>query len=642
MRASWLAAVSYALAGCAPPAGAPTRMEMPGVMRQALTAVSSLEATAELVAADGATTDPVPLARAADGVSFSGFIPAEPGDYRLEVVFRGVPQGGTDLLFLGRWTSDGFTVTAGASAAPQFSSRVDTIGRPEDGGDPDGDGFGNLDELLYGTDPTAADSDGDGVDDGEDCDPVDPADAFTIVSGGSVDDCDGDGVRRPDVSVGSGGNDCDDRDPTIHPGATDDCADGIDQDCNPSTCPVNDVTAPQIEAVDPPAGATVGCHTRVSATVRDDGNISSASLYLEEPVPGQPVTILMEKDAGDTYRTAYPFNFASSIDGLTPGQHSIEVRATDNGGNQTTEPVTYDFAFDVPSVTSLAPAVVGAQSAPFTLSVQASAVHGVASVQLMARKRSASGTYQTDLATELGRVEGPTGSVDVDPSTFEEGEHLLFLIVTDTVGNQLRPNSVAFPTGGTDGLTVDADYRCIAGPSAPKIPARVLVVGQDSYAPATMKDLYDRAVAEAAATDPSAVMVSIIGFGVRADGTVALDDAASYAKRWQFAFLNTANQRALTVSWYTPAYATTNPVIDDDAGNVTAEVPFGSPAALVDSDEVVNAYHQQGCPALVGDDDDYVLYHVVDQQPVVSVSSASGAFWRGSATSPVVEIFGCN
>lgn len=637
-----LTPVCLLVAGCSSPAGSPARMEVPGVIRQALTAVTDLEATAELVAANGSRTDPVPLTRASDGVSFSGFIPADPGDYRLEVVFRGAPAGQGGLLFLGRWTSDGFTVTAGATAEPRFSEPVDTIGRPGDAGDPDGDGFGNLDELLHGTDPTDADTDGDGVSDGQDCDPTDAADAFTIVSGGSIADCDGDGIRRPDVAVGAGGNDCDDRDPTIHPGAEDDCADGIDQDCNPSTCPVNDVMAPVIAAVEPPDGSTVGCHTRVSATIEDDGNVAAASLYVEEPVPGQPVTIVMEQESGDTYRAAYPFNIAASVDGLTAGRHAVEVRAQDNGGNQTVEPVTYDFAFDLPTVTSFTPAVVGAQSGPFTVSVSASSGRTIASIQLMTKKRSGSGTYQTDLATELGRATGSSGTFDVDPSTFEQGEHLLFLVVTDDVGNQLRPGAIAVPIGGPDGLMIDADYRCIAAPTPPKMPARVLVVGQDAYQPATMKDLYDRAVAEAAATDPAAELVSIIGFGVRADGLVGLDDAASYVKRWQYAFLNAGTQRALTVSWYTPAYTTTNPVIDPDAGNVTADVPFPNPDALVDSDEAVSAYQQQGCPALAGGDDDYVLYHVVDQQAVVTVNAAAGATWRGTATSPVVEIFGCN
>jgi hypothetical protein len=620
----------------------PASMIVPGQVRRALSQLTDLEATAELVASDGTRAPPVALERANDGVSFSGFLPAEPGDYQLEVAFRGKPVGRNDVLFLGRWTSDGFSIRAGTSANPAFARPLDTIGRPEDGGDPDGDGFGNLDEIIWGTDPGTADSDGDGVPDGDDCAPRDMAGVFPIMAGGSIEDCDGDGARRPDVPFGGGGNDCDDRDPAIHPGVQDDCNDGVDSDCNPSTCPSNDVTSPVITAVDPPGGSTIGCQTRVRATVTDDGVVAAASLYLDEPVPGMPLTYFMTRESGDEFVSPSLNSYVSYLEGLIAGSHPVQIRAQDNGGNMTEQTVDYDFVFEVPEVTSMTPLEIGSASAPFTVEVQASAPRGVALLRLMAVKRSGGGTYNTDTAIEIGRAASGAGSFEVDPAALGEGEHLLYPVVSDPIGNELRPPVYAFPIGGVDGLEMDSDYSCIATASLPKLPARVVIVGQNAYAPATMRELLAEAISQAAATDPDAALVQIVGIGIRADGKVGLDDAASFSKRWTFGFYNAAAMRWMSVAWFTPAFATTNPVVDPDDGSITSIDPIPNPAALVDSPEAVDAYVQAGCPQLQGTDSDYILYQFLDGQAAVSFSHASGAFWRGTATAPITQILACN
>ena len=73
-------------------------------------------------------------------------------------------------------------------------------------------------DLNAGVYPGAQEICGDGID--QDCDGADlPCPA---------DDADGDGAR--DVAVG--GTDCDDRDSMIFPGAREKCGDGIDQDCD--------------------------------------------------------------------------------------------------------------------------------------------------------------------------------------------------------------------------------------------------------------------------------------------------------------------------------------------------------------------------------------------------------------------------
>src|SRR5688572_13089916 len=150
------------------------QVNAPERITRALALVDDLEATATLVLEGGGPEATVDLVRGEDGVTFSGFIDAKPGTYVLEIVFTGVPtELDASRHFLGRLTSDSFTVVDGASTTPTFSTAVDTIGRASDGGDEDEDGLGFIDELLVGADPNDDDSDDDGLFDGSDCRPGD-------------------------------------------------------------------------------------------------------------------------------------------------------------------------------------------------------------------------------------------------------------------------------------------------------------------------------------------------------------------------------------------------------------------------------------------------------------------------------------
>jgi hypothetical protein len=88
-----------------------------------------------------------------------------------------------------------------------------------------------------------ADSDGDGYEQGSDCNDSDPTihPGATEICGDGIDqNCDGvdlqcnctdaDGDGAPAKSCG--GPDCDDKDAAIHPGATEICGDGVDNDCS--------------------------------------------------------------------------------------------------------------------------------------------------------------------------------------------------------------------------------------------------------------------------------------------------------------------------------------------------------------------------------------------------------------------------
>ena len=142
-------------------------------------------------------------------------------------IFRDVDGDGYDAELYGGDDCDDTNVLVhpGVTDAPG-----DGIDQDCDGVDPelvlDGDGDGYLDEAVGGDDcddadaavnPGATEIASDGID--QDCDGVDPE---------RIEDVDGDGY---DAEI-YGGDDCDDTNVLIHPGVSDAPGDGIDQDCD--------------------------------------------------------------------------------------------------------------------------------------------------------------------------------------------------------------------------------------------------------------------------------------------------------------------------------------------------------------------------------------------------------------------------
>src|SRR5687767_451842 len=85
------------------------------------------------------------------------------------------------------------------------------------------------------------DLDNDGVNVGEDCNDSDAAvhpGAEEVAYDGIVQDCDSADLADVDGdghdARATGGQDCNDDDASVHPGADDVCGDGIDQDCGGS------------------------------------------------------------------------------------------------------------------------------------------------------------------------------------------------------------------------------------------------------------------------------------------------------------------------------------------------------------------------------------------------------------------------
>jgi hypothetical protein len=604
--------------------------------------VSDIGADALLVDSGGNAAHVVThLARAADAVSFSGFIAANPGTYTVEVRFTGALPSSTDRIFLGRYTSDTFTVVKGHTVEAKFSAPIDTVGGPGDNGDPDQDGFGNLDEFLWGTDPHNPDTDGDQLRDGEDCDPTNRALSYAILSGGSHEDCDADHYRRPDIPYSNTGDDCNDKDPTIHPGAMEDpsCTDPVDRDCNPATCPSSDMTPPTITSIDPPPNSTVGCQTVVSATIQDNVAVQSAALTIVEPAPyGQIGFPLAPTSAGSTKFVSPPFNrTANFMVGLMPGLQMAQLSAQDPSGNKATMDVSYTFQFDVPVVTRLDPAMIGVQSAPFTVTIEATSNIGIASLALMAAPKNGSGLYILESAMMLGMSSSSPAMITVNPAQLMQGDYLIYVVVRDRIGNASQPSDTVIVNGG-----VDVDYNCAPTTTRRLTPVRTLLVGaSNAYAPVTVRHHLTEALATAQAMAPGSQLVQIIAFGLKPDGTIALDDPASYQKRIEYAFYNATTMKAATILYLTPAWmGVPQPMIDLNAGNVTVTDPIANVTGLADSDAVASAFTASGvCPTLMGGDNDYISYIHTNSQDEVFVSTG-GKTWIGAAV-PLSTISPC-
>ncbi len=638
MRAALALAAASACAAlaCGGPAPGPLDLPLPDRLSWALSArIGQLTATAHLVPAGSAAPGAGTALRASDdGRSFSGFVPAQPGDYTLEVVFVGAIDGGAPE-FLGRWASAAFTVSTGASAEASFTQPLDTIGRPGDGGDPDGDGLGNLDEALLGTSRTSTDSDGDGLADGADCFPTARDRTTPIASGGSLLDCDGDGFLRLDPPWGTPGQDCDDTRAEVRPNAVDACTDAVDSDCNPQTCPSSDDVPPTIRDVQPAAGVTLGCYGTIGAEITDASGVAMASVAFEQdPYPmGQARIALLSDRGGDRWSTNA---IAGSGYGLMSGERPITLSATDGRGNTAVHRGTVRFAFETPALTALRPAQLGALDAPVEVTVEATFPHGVGSIALETRTRTESGTYEKATARVIGSAMASPATFTVDPAMLGEGVHLVYAVLVDAIGNRLEPADVTGPVGDQ----VIGYVPCTG--ASPMIPARVAVVGAASpFRPAKLSDVLPRSLAALRAISPGYVFTFATADRVRPDGTVRLDDNTDYSSYWLLGFHDPTRNVFGSVRWSSVAQGTPSPAVDDDDAGISQVSPLDVDQ-VADSDAVMTEFARApGCPTIGGAVTAQINYQHFAPDDVVQVFASSGENWRGVAREPVVTTFDC-
>ncbi|MBN2359048.1 MAG: hypothetical protein JXR83_06315 [Deltaproteobacteria bacterium] len=622
-----------ALAACQRAASPELTLRPPPRIMAALPQLTDLQATAYLAPKDRAPLAGVALERGSDGESFAGFVAAEPGSYRLDVVFSGVFQGAR--LFIGRWRSDAFTIAAGDVVTPTFSQPLDTIGDPADRGDDDGDGLGNVDEILYGTHLDSGDSDGDGVADGADCDPADPASSYAIAESGSIEDCDGDGYLRPGLPLptSSGAQiDCNDRDPTVNPAQ--------------QNCPADD-QPPAISVLEPTPGQTLGCQRRIRARIEDASGIAGAHAEVTD-LSGARARLTMRLASGSEYRT----DLFYEVNGwIRPGAQTISVCATDSVGNTGCSDVAMNFAFRMPSA-SVLPQSVGNQSNPFDLTVAAAVAGGSIAAIALKRFDWQSGDDDVERSREIavGDVAASSAVFHIDPGSLAQGIYLFYPVVTDDVGNQLGPDDTfAVDVAGDELVTAQEFAVCEFYDVDPLVPVRRLVVGPT--APTLMRAHLDEAIALAAGRDAGAALVEILGWGIQPDGGIALYQLSPEGdgKLWRYTFFNFTDDRQIEITWHSAADATGNPevaVTEDSPWGYTFHPFAAAPATLVDSDAAAAAYAASaGCPAITGHESDRILYE--SNQPftaddVVHIEASGSAFyWQATAVAPIDVLEGC-
>jgi len=603
----------------------------PALVRQALDVVTELGASATLVPRGGSALAAAELSRGDDGVTFTGFLEAAPGEYTLEIVFTGVVAGGA-RVFLGRLSSDLFTVAQGQAAAPTFTQPLDTVGRAGEGGDDDGDGLGLLLELILGSDPDDGDSDGDGVNDGADCSPADPVVASAIAAGGSLADCDGDGFDAAVPLLGEPGDDCDDQDAATNPGADDDCGTVADSDCNPATCPVDDAEGPAVALVTPAAGASLGCQGAIVIAASDPSNVSSVSATLpDRPITGGYQRTLLFTDNGDGTWSSTGLN--STGPGLVSGSERVVMQAYDQRGNSSSTEASLDVALAFPGVAWNAPASLGTDALSITLTPQGT--RPLVTLAIKSAPLDANGLISMTTTTTVATLPATGGSAVVDPAELS-GSVALFPYAVDKVGNVLQPYHQAFPNAGT----TTADYRC--DDATHEMPVSVRVAGRGAV---TALHYLQDAVDIMAGVDATHHLVKIIGFGLQGDGTIDLSSSDYIFIGYYF---NDATENSgKSVIYYSsaPGYASQPfPAINENDGSMSEVNVLGLPGTLIDSDDVVDAYDCGGAGPAGQGTDDMIMYLRNDGNAFDSIylSTSDGWSWGVHADDLSTETFGCS
>lgn len=643
---SAVAALAFLAAGCV--AGPPgMQLRAPERIVQSLAVVDDIEATATLVLEGQGPAATVALARGADGVTFSGFIDASAGNYVLEIVFTGVPQTGDAAIdsrrhFLGRLTSDSFTVVDGASTTPTFSNRVDTIGRADDGGDEDEDGLGFLDELLLNLDTTAPDTDEDGVLDGADCDPGDQDSQFVILDGGNFEDCDGDGFRAVDAPLGDPGDDCNDEDAAISPAAIDDCITIVDEDCSQVTCPVSDEVQPDIDLISPEDGAVIGCNAELVLDASDLSGIAAVSaaddngrsvIFVADEVDADGDGEADDPPPGEPQRFRAITGFGGAF--VSDGPLDVTYTAVDGNNNTRRLEASYQVLRSFPAV-ELSGAAVLIDGAPVELTVTPTGERPLSRLELRAAPRDpVEGLPDPiDITAEfvVATLDPAGGTVTLDPDVLV-GELAIYPVAVDDVGNVAAPSRAAARYDG-EFDAINTDWACDG--TERFIPA--VLRRTDIQGAVTMRTNLDEAIAIALGFDATAYLSGIVLFGVGPDGTVDLTrNDGLYAVRYVFMTpaeaANGIDAEFVAVTWASADSAATNPQIDPTGSFEVEEIV--NVDLLLDSPEIVAGFRCPGGAGPQGTENDVLFYrHDTDifaDKDIFDLDNADGVGWFSDA-----------
>lgn len=149
-----------------------------------------------------------------------------------------------------------------------------------------------------------------------------------------------------------------------------------------------------------------------------------------------------------------------------------------------------------------------------------------------------------------------------------------------------------------------------------------------------MRDKLQEAITKARAKNPTAKLVRISGMAADKDGAVMLGQQGKFIPRWEFAFMDDKNGEAppqfITVLYLAPKV----PMVDDHAGNVSEMPPFSDEqiGMLANSDLAANVFASlPDHKPLAGYDNDYIVYMVQNDIPVVHVGNWKGQIVRFNA-----------
>ncbi|MGQ9696523.1 MAG: Ig-like domain-containing protein [Armatimonadota bacterium] len=262
-----------------------------------------------------------------------------------------------------------------------------------------------------------------------------------------------------------------------------------------------DKTPPAVILTAPAQNAYVAGIARVEGSATDDrGAVTKIELFVDGPTA--PVA--------STSKTPFAFNLVTT--GLSDGQHTIAVKATDTAGNvgQST-PVTVTVDNTPPSVRIAGLSADQTVRGTVTFTAEATDANGVTSAELRV----------DDAPNPVAAVSGTPFRFSVDTSKYPDGRHRFEVTVFDRAGN---------PGKTSLSLVIDntPPKLAVSGVSDGQLIGRTVtltVTAEDAAGVSSVELMADGAVRIAQLTAPP--FVFSVNTAILADGPHSLDVVAS-------------------------------------------------------------------------------------------------------------------